>query len=187
MSRMSNLETLPTWETVMVRFSSPCHASTLRHILTKTHTQTNANKQIKHKLISTHTMSLHTHTSNHSSNLPLHKSMWSINTHICIQYMATCNLCHQWGRNMDMYNKRSCSAGANGRGLKISNGQKICLCQFYCKMLVPLFVPTEHDPSWTSVLINQRAPSDSTPVRKGHCGCFISLLLNQICCTFGVF
>lgn len=175
MNRTLNSETLPTWETVTVRVSSPCHA-----IYPETHTNTHTHRytyidthmhictQMKHKLISTHTMSLHTHTSNHSSNLPLHKSMCSINTHICIQYMATCNLCRLWGRNMDMYNYGSCSAGANGRGLKISDGQKMCLYGFYFKTSVPSFVPTKHDPGWTSVLIRTRGPL-LTPVRKRHC------------------
>lgn len=77
--------------------SIPCHLSsdtyihtyTQRYINTDTHMYTCM--QMKHKPISTYTISLHTHTSNHSSNLPLHKSMCSINTHIYIQYMATCN------------------------------------------------------------------------------------------------
>ncbi len=152
----------------------PCHLSwdTYKHTHTQIHihlhTHAHIYTQMKHKLISKHTISLHTHTSNHSSNLPLHKSMCSINTHICIQYMATCNLCRLWGRNMDMYNYRSCSAGANGRGLKILDGQKMCLYRFYFKTSVPSFVPTKHDPGWTSVLIRTRGPL-VTPVRKRHC------------------
>ncbi len=131
MSRMLNQATLPTWETVTVRISSPSHTiypETYKHphTLTLTHT--------KHKLIFTHTISLNTHTSNHSSNLPLHKSMCNINTHICIQYMATCNFCHLWGTNMDMYNQESCSAGANGRGLKISDGRKCAFTDFPSKL-----------------------------------------------------
>lgn len=86
--------------------SMSCHWfwDTHMHIHTDTRTLSHRRVHMKHSLISTHTMSLHTHSSNHSSNFPLHKSMWSINTHICIQYMATCNLCRLWGRNMDMYN-----------------------------------------------------------------------------------
>lgn len=143
-------------------FSDSCSA------LPNTHTHTHKRTQTKHKLISTHTMSLHTHSSNHSSNLPLHKSMCSINTHICIQYMATCNLHHLWGTNMDMYNSGSCSAGANGRGLQISDGRKSAFTDFYFKAFVPSFVPTKHDRGWTSVLIRTRGLPE-TPVRGGHC------------------
>lgn len=48
--------------------------------------------------------------------------MCSINTRICIQYMASCNLCHLWGRITDMYNFGSCSVRANGRDRKLDGG-----------------------------------------------------------------
>lgn len=76
----------------------------------------------------------------------------------------------------------SCSAGANGRGLKISDGQKMCLYWLYFKMSVSSFVPTKHDPGWTSVLIRTRGPL-VTPVRDTASECCISLLLNQLNCT----
>lgn len=110
-----------------------------------------------HRFTSLHTMSSNTHTSNRSSNSP-HMSLCAVLTHICIQYMASCNLCHLWGRTTDMYNYRSCSVCANGRDRKL-DCRKGAFTDPVCKH-VPSSVPTEHDPGWASVLIRTRGVLD---------------------------
>lgn len=81
-------------------------------------------------------------------------------THICIQYMASCNLWLLRGRSTAMYNYRSCSVCANGRDCKL-NGRKGAFTDPVCKH-VPSSVLTEHDPGRLSVLIRTRGVLDGS-------------------------
>lgn len=74
--------------------------------------------------------------------------------------MASCNLCHLWGRTTDVYSYRSCSVCANGRGREF-NGRKGAFTDPVCKH-APSSVPTEHDPGWASVLIRTRGVLDGS-------------------------
>lgn len=143
MSRMLNQETPPTWETVMVRISSPCQATG-----SETHTDTHLCTPWAQTL-----------TPVTAPVTPPHMNLCAVLTHICIQYMASCNLCHLWGRTTDMYNYRSCSVRANGRDRKL-DGRKD-FPDPVCKH-VPSSVPTEHDPGWASVLIRTRGVLDGS-------------------------